>query len=336
MSFFLRLFGLVVLLPSLAHAATLEIPGNGVTVSGVGVISGWKCEAGDITIRLNDGDPIPATYGLPRTDTSGVCGNDGNNGFFSYTNWGNLGDGTHTAVAYDDGEEFGRSTFTVVTFGTAFLTGAGGECRIQDFPMPGESTLFEWNQATQHLEAVSRDLACIEALTLESGETCSSSIPLTTPLGEVSLGFTFSVENGQGCISGGTPIDGCYPDSLPAELAGVDISIMKNTDGSWTIDSFPSIELPTGDLGECKEGMTVGPGAMCSFFFGDTTFGDIDGTFSVNAEGQLCVEVDIATIPCLDTDQAFESLLSSLEISGVDVTKNMDGSWTINSIPTDL
>ena len=102
MSFLLLCLGLTVLVPSLAHAqptGVLGIPGNGSTVSGVGMISGWKCEAeGDITIRLNDGDPMPATYGLPRADTSGVCGNDGNNGFFSYTNWGRLGDGTHTAV----------------------------------------------------------------------------------------------------------------------------------------------------------------------------------------------------------------------------------------------
>ena len=159
MSFLLRLcLGLIVLVPSLAHAqltGVLEIPGNGVTVSGIGVISGWKCEAeGDITIRLNDGESIPATYGLPRTDTSGVCDNDGNNGFFSYTNWGNLGDGEHTVVVYDNGEEFGRSAFSVTTFGTAFLTGASGECRVPDFPYTGETTLFEWNQATQHFELV--------------------------------------------------------------------------------------------------------------------------------------------------------------------------------------
>ena len=162
-AFLLRLWlGLIVLAPSLAHAqltGVLEIPGNGVTVSGVGVISGWKCEAeGDITIRLNDGDPIPATYGLPRADTSGVCGNDGNNGFFSYTNWGNLGDGEHTVVAYDNGEEFGRSTFTVVTFGTAFLTGARARVTVENFPSPGETTVLEWNQSTQHFETVEVDL----------------------------------------------------------------------------------------------------------------------------------------------------------------------------------
>ena len=330
MSFVLRLFGLVVLLPSLAHAATLEIPGSGVTVSGVGVISGWKCEAGDITIRLNDGDPIPATYGLPRTDTSGVCGNDGNNGFFSYTNWGNLGDGTHTAVAYDDGEEFGRSTFTVVTFGTAFLTGAGGECRIQDFPMPGESTLFEWNQATQHLEAVSRDLACIEALTLESGETCSSSIPLTTPLGEINLGFTFSVENGQGCISGGTPVDGCYPASLPEVLDEVGISVTRHDDGSWTLDSFPFV-----DVGTCRVGLTLNPGATCS---GSINFAgqEIGFTVTVDATGQACAEVTGVVLPegdpCFDTTEDFERAFG---VFGASATMNEDGSWTINSFPSE-
>ena len=147
-----------VLAPSLAYAqltGVLEIPGNGVTLSGIGVISGWKCEAeGDITISLNAGESIPATYGLPRADTSGVCSDDGNNGFFSYTNWGNLGDGEHTAVVYDKGVEFGRSTFTVATLGEAFVRGASGECTISNFPSTGETATFTWNQATQHLELV--------------------------------------------------------------------------------------------------------------------------------------------------------------------------------------
>ena len=348
MSFLLRLcLGLVVLVPSLAHAqltGVLEIPGNGVTLSGIGVISGWKCEAeGDITIRLNDGDPIPATYGLPRADTSGVCGNDGNNGFFSYTNWGNLGDGEHTVVAYDNDVEFDRSTFSVTTFGTTFLTDASGECRVPDFPMPGESTLFEWNQATQHLEAVALNAACTEALTMESGETCSSSISLTTPLGDVSLGFTFSVEDGQGCISGGTPVDGCYPASLPAALAEVGVSIMKNTDGSWTIDSLPSVdlELPSGDLGICEEGLIVGPGAMCSGSLEIFGF-EIDFGFSVDADGRGCAEVDlppnspadIGEIPCFNTSQEFENFVSGFQISDVSITKNDDGSWTIKSLPS--
>ena len=249
MFFLLRLFGFVVLLPSLAHAqltSVLEIPGDGTTVSGIGVVSGWKCEVeGDITIRLNDGDPIPATYGLPRADTSGVCGNDGNNGFFSYTNWGELGDGEHTAVAYDNGEKFAESTFTVKTPGTNFLTGASKRVTVDDFPNPGDTTVLEWNQGTQHFEIVDFmgsepiDLGeCVEGLTLASGEMCMGSL----------LGFDFTVsvnEAGEACIDTGglvSSVDGCYPDvaSLPGIVSDLGIEATKNADGSWTIDKLPT------------------------------------------------------------------------------------------------
>ena len=145
--------GLVLLLsPAWALANRLEIPGNGATMSGIGVISGWKCEAGDITVRLDEGDPIPTLYEFPRGDTSGICG-DANNGFVTYFNWAILSDGEeHTAVAYDDGVEFSRSTFTVATLGEEFVVGAAGECTIPDFPAPGETATFKWNQSTQHLE----------------------------------------------------------------------------------------------------------------------------------------------------------------------------------------
>lgn len=146
--------GLILPAPALAHAqSALDIPGNGDTLSGIGVISGWKCEAqGNITISLDAGDPIPATYGFPRGDTASACGDDGHNGFFSFFNWAILGDGEHTAVAYDNGVEFARSTFTVVTTGEEFVVGARARVRVPDFPSPGEITWFTWNQSTQHLE----------------------------------------------------------------------------------------------------------------------------------------------------------------------------------------
>ena len=71
MRLLLRLCGLVVLTPALVHAAVLEIPGNGAKLSGIGVISGWKCEAsGTITVRLNDGDPIPLPYRRERAESA--------------------------------------------------------------------------------------------------------------------------------------------------------------------------------------------------------------------------------------------------------------------------
>ena len=143
----------VLLLSSVAHAATLGIPSPHSTMSGIGVISGWKCEAGDLTVRFNGGEPIPLLYGSQRPDVlrAGACNHD-RAGFVAIWNWGELGDGTHTAVVYDDGEEFDRSTFDVVTTGEPFLRGAAGQCLVDDFPAPGEQGRFIWNQATQHME----------------------------------------------------------------------------------------------------------------------------------------------------------------------------------------
>ncbi len=148
-------FSLLVLAPSLTHAASLDVPSNGDRLSGIGIIHGWKCtKEGEITIAFNDGEPISATYGSPRGETRAACGDEGNNGFYTLWNWAILGDGEHTAVAYDNGVEFARSTFTVVTSGEEFLIGASGECTIPDFPAPRETTRFAWNQSTQHLEMV--------------------------------------------------------------------------------------------------------------------------------------------------------------------------------------
>ncbi len=252
MSFLLRLFGFVVLLPSLAHAATLGIPGDGAKLSGVSVISGWKCEAeGDLTIVFNDdGTHIPLLYGTERTDVraNGQClENDHDNvGFVAIWNWGNLSDGEHTAVAYDNGVEFDRSTFTVTTPGEAFLTGASKQVTVDDFPNPGDTTVLEWNQGTQHFEIVD--------------------------------------------FMGSGPF-------------------------------------------ECMEGLTLHPGEMCS---GSINFSgqEIGFTFTVDADGQGCVEVDIGiSIPCFDTGEAFENTLSTFGVSGAAVTRNDDDSWTIHSFP---
>lgn len=137
---------------SVVNAATLDVPAPNTTLSGVGVIHGWKCEAnGELTIRFDGGDPLPLAYGNVRADTAPVCG-DTDNGFVSIMNWGNLGDGEHTAVVYDAGVEFDRSVFTVRRFRDAFVTGVSETVYVQDFPHQGENAVFSWNQATQHLE----------------------------------------------------------------------------------------------------------------------------------------------------------------------------------------
>lgn len=150
------LSGLMFLVPVLAHAATLGNPGNNQLYSGIGVISGWKCSAnGPLTVRFNGGDPVPLVYGSQRPDVleAGAC-SSAEVGFVAIWNWANLGDGEHTAVVYDNGVEFARSTFEVGTLGEEFVRGASKEVRVEDFPSPGESALLAWNQNTQHFEVV--------------------------------------------------------------------------------------------------------------------------------------------------------------------------------------
>ena len=132
-------------------ADTLEIPSHGSIQSGIGVISGWKCRAnGRLTVRFDGGRSLPLVYGSERTDTRGVCG-DANNGFVAIWNWGALDDGTYTIVAYDNGQEFDRATFTVVTTGVEFLrdvTGSGTATLSN-----GQQATLEWSQATQSFVA---------------------------------------------------------------------------------------------------------------------------------------------------------------------------------------
>ena len=149
-------FGLVgacVFAFNVAHAAILENPSPHSFSSGIGVISGWKCDAGELTVRFDGGEPIPLAYLNERADTASVCG-DTDNGFVSIMNWGNLDDGEHTAVVYDDGEEFDRSVFTVRRFQEAFVRGASTTVFTKDFPRQGDTAVFTWSQPTQHLELV--------------------------------------------------------------------------------------------------------------------------------------------------------------------------------------
>ena len=73
----------------------LENPQPGSFQSGVGVISGFVCDATVIEIEFNGTSTFEAAYGTSRGDTQGICG-DTNNGFSLLFNWNLLGDGLHT------------------------------------------------------------------------------------------------------------------------------------------------------------------------------------------------------------------------------------------------
>ena len=129
-------------------AGYLENPGRASLQSGIGVISGWTCEAEEVEIELN-GALQHAAYGTERLDTAEVCG-DTDNGFGLLVNWNRLGDGEHEVVAYVDDIEFGRVTVTVTTLGEEFLRDVAGTCAVADFPDSGQTVTVAWQQTQQN------------------------------------------------------------------------------------------------------------------------------------------------------------------------------------------
>ena len=124
--------------------------------SGIGVISGWACEAQTIEISFNGGPRLRAALGTIREDTQGVCG-DTDNGFGLLYNWNRLGDGAHTVTAYAAGVEFASVTVTVTTLGTEFLRGASGAFMVSDFPAAGATRTLRWQEAQQNFVITAGD-----------------------------------------------------------------------------------------------------------------------------------------------------------------------------------
>ena len=130
----------------------LENPGAASFQSGIGVISGWVCDAEEVEIVLN-GEPQEAAYGTARLDTEAVCG-DSDNGFGLLFNWNLLGDGEHEVVALVDGVELDRATVTVTTLGAEFLREVTGRCTAADFPTMDETVTLAWQQTQQNFVIV--------------------------------------------------------------------------------------------------------------------------------------------------------------------------------------
>ena len=134
--------------------ARLENPAPGSFQSGLGVISGWVCEADTVEIVFEPGGTddtltFEAGSGTERLDTADQCG-DSDTGFGLLFNWNLLGDGTHTVRALADGDEFAHSTVTVTPLAGEFARGLRRTHEIADFPTAGQTTTVEWREAQQN------------------------------------------------------------------------------------------------------------------------------------------------------------------------------------------
>jgi hypothetical protein len=128
----------------------LENPAQGSPTSGIYLFSGWACDAELIEIVIDGGSGLKASYGTARGDTESICG-DSDNGFALLWNMSLLGTGEHTAVAFADGLEFGRSTFTVQKLSTgAFLSGEEDLAIANNFPEFGKETWLYWVESAQN------------------------------------------------------------------------------------------------------------------------------------------------------------------------------------------
>ena len=208
----------MLLAPALVRAATLENPGNGSFNSGIGVISGWKCTAnGSLTVRFNGGDAIPLAYGNERSDVrdAGACPS-AQVGFVSIMNWGNLGDGEHTAVAYDNGVEFARSTFEVTTLGTSFLQGASRGVTVFDFPELGTDVVLKWQPALQNFVITDRVAspkhdADSYTLSCDQGLVCIEwTVTSQSAYDRYSDELCRDIESGSVLSGGCPPLPSCY------------------------------------------------------------------------------------------------------------------------------
>ena len=213
----------------------LENPGPESFQSGLGLLSGWVCEADTVEIALNGETQLEAAYGTDRADTATtptgetLCG-DTDNGFGLLFNWNLLGDGEHEVVArvngvalgtrQVDGIEVGRASVTVTTLGEEFVEDAAGTCEVEDFPQPGETTTLTWQQAQQNF-----------VLSSGTAPRGASTGPLDAPPGLLENPAPNSFQSGIGLISGWV----CEADAVVVRIGESQLETAYGTERSDTL-----------------------------------------------------------------------------------------------------
>lgn len=128
----------------------LGTPVDGAVVSGVGVISGYHCNARSIEVRIDGVAVGLAGSGTTLLGTAGVCGRT-DTGFSLLFNFNNLTEGIHTVDAYADGALFDSNVIDVVrSGGTQWLSGVARAYSVEDFPQAGRKAILEWSQSYQN------------------------------------------------------------------------------------------------------------------------------------------------------------------------------------------
>ena len=169
----------------------LENPARDSYMSGIYLFSGWACDAELIEIVVDGGSGVKAAYGTSRGDTESVCG-DTDNGFGLLWNFELFEPGTHEAVAFADGVEIGRKTFTTTRKAWGeFLRDATGETVLSGFPEAGREVSLKWDQAAQNfLMAAERE--ALDPFQIE-GPWHSATFGVTMHLSTIRNGDTINI-----------------------------------------------------------------------------------------------------------------------------------------------
>ena len=162
-------------------AATLENPAPGALKSGVGLVSGWVCDATRLEVSFDGGARLFVPYGSSRPDTAGVCG-DTDNGFGLLWNYNELGNGPHTVTLYIDGAVQTQVSFNVVTLGTNFLQGVTGQGTVT--LSDGKQVNVQWEETTQGF-----------TITGYSGDDVTSPPDSSSGVGQFVGTWTFTARN---------------------------------------------------------------------------------------------------------------------------------------------
>lgn len=130
----------------------LELPGPGMTMSGIIPVAGWACAPEPLEAEITNGLEsirFPLPHGADRQDTAPVCG-DTRNGFSAVFNWNLLDAGAWTILIWRAEELVAEHPFFVAAFEEEFLTEVSGQCTVHDFPTVGQRVTVEWEQAIQN------------------------------------------------------------------------------------------------------------------------------------------------------------------------------------------
>ena len=149
--------------PATDATGFLGNPPHNSTRSGIGIISGWVCEASNVTITISpvgDGGSPEQTfnigYGADRPDTVRPvrqCDHTSpDTGFGMAYNFSRLAEGQYRITARADEQQIGRSHLFTVFYldpDDTFLEGLEREVEVTDFPATGETTTLEWEESSQ-------------------------------------------------------------------------------------------------------------------------------------------------------------------------------------------